>query len=36
MCTISKEDLEEGFANWSIDDDPAAQKNVIDMIIANR
>jgi hypothetical protein len=36
MCTISKEDLEEGFANWNIDDDPAAQKNVIDMIIANR
>jgi hypothetical protein len=36
MCTISKENLENGFTNWGIEDDPAAQKNVIDMIIANR
>ena len=36
MCIINQEDLEEGFMNWSIDDDPVAQENVIRMIKANK
>jgi hypothetical protein len=35
-CIISVKNLEEGFMNWGIEDDPDAQQHVIDMIKANR